>query len=97
MFMIMDDMFKYIENYLNIIIQENGLNEEKIFEKSIITNPEYKNKKGIYIFENKKIYEKALKFYKGLIGSVPARFSILVCNEETTLEELLAFLYLSLL
>ena len=55
------------------------------------------DKKGIFIYGNKNIYEQALKFYKCLVGKIPPKYSILLCNEETTLEELLAFLYLSLL
>ena len=92
---VMNDMFINIESYLTKIINENELNEEKIFENSIIINNDYKDKKGLFIFENKLIYEQTLKFYKYLVGKNPPRYSILICNEETTLEELLAFLYLS--
>ena len=91
----MNDMFINIEIYLTKIINENGLDEEKIFSNSIIVNNNYKDKKGFFIFENKMIYEQTLKFYNCLVGKNPPRYSILVCNEETTLEELLAFLYLS--
>ena len=98
MIIIMNDMFTNIENYLEKIIQENEFNEEKIFENSIITNNDYMDKKGIFIYGNKNIYEQTLKFYKCLVGKIiPPKYSILLCNEETTLEELLAFLYLSLL
>ena len=97
MIIIMNDMFMNIENYLEKIIQENEFNEEKIFENSIITNNDYMDKKGIFIYGNKNIYEQTLKFYKCLVGKIPPKYSILLCNEETTLEELLAFLYLSLL
>ena len=41
------------------------------------------------------IYAQALKFYLELVGNFPPRYSILICNEETTYEELLAFIYLS--
>ena len=92
---VMNEMFLNIENFLTKIINDNGLNEEKIFKDSIITNPDYKSKKGIFIFENKMIYEQTLKFYNSLVGKNPPKYSILICNEETTLEELLAFLYLS--
>ena len=97
MILIMNDMFINIENYLEKITNENDLNEEKIFENSIVTNIDYKEKKGIFIFGNKMIYAQAIKFYIGIVGNYPPRYSILICNEETTLEELLAFLYLSLL
>ena len=35
----------------------------------------------------------AIKFYKSIVGNTPPRYSILICNEETTLEELLTFLF----
>ena len=92
---IMNDMFLNIENFLTKIINKNGLNEEKIFQDSIIINKDYKDKKGLFIFENKMIYEQTIKFYNFLVEKNPPRYSILICNEETTLEELLAFLYLS--
>lgn len=91
----MNIMFLNIENYLTKIINESGLDEEKIFKDSLITNKDYKDEKGFFILENKNIYEQALKFYNSLVGKNPPRYSILVCNDETTLEELLAFLYLS--
>ena len=94
MIIVMNNMFINIENYLTNIINENELNEKKIFKNSII-NEDYKDKRGLFIFENKMIYEQALKFYKYFVGKNPPRYSILICNEETTLEELLAFLYLS--
>ena len=42
MIIIMKDMFQNIEDYLKKIIKENKLDEDKIFEGSIITNNEYK-------------------------------------------------------
>ena len=90
-----NNMFLNIEKNLTRIVNENDLNEEKIFKDSLITNKDYKDKKGIFIHENKMIYEQTVKFYNFLAGKNPPRYSILVCNEETTLEELLAFLYLS--
>ena len=90
-------MFKNIENYLSTIIENNKLNEEKIFKNSIINNKNYEDKNGIFISENKMIYEEAIKFYLQIVGKNPPRYSILICNEETTTEELLAFLYLALM
>ena len=65
-------------------------------ENSIVTNIDYKERKDIFIFWNKIIYAQTIKFYKVILGN-NQRYSILICNEETTLEELLIFLYLSLL
>ena len=89
----MFNMFLNIENNINKIIDENGLYEEIIFENSKITNVVYNETKGFCIFQNKMIYEQTIKFYHCLVGKNSTRYSILICNEETTLEELLAFLY----
>ena len=41
------------------------------------------------------IYEQSIKFYLQILGKNPPRYSILIYNEETTLEELLEFLHLA--
>ena len=42
------------------------------------------------------IYTQAIKLYKDIVGNNFTRYSIFIYNEETTLKELLSFLYLSL-
>ena len=54
-----------------------------------------KKKKNIFIFGNKMIYTQAIKLYKDIVGNNFTRYSIFIYNEETTLKELLSFLYLS--
>ena len=53
---------------------------------------DYKDQKGFFILENKSMYEQALKLYNTLVGSNSPRYSVLICNDETTLEELLVYL-----
>ena len=93
---IMEDMYYNIEEYLQEIMKINNITEEEIFRNSIINNDKYKNKCGFFIKEcGNNIYEKILKFYLYLVGNTPPKFSLLLCNEETTLEELISFIYLA--
>ena len=95
--MLMDDMYDNVENYLKDIMKINNINEKTIFENSIIKNEEYKNKYGFYIFNSgQNIYNYILKFYHGLVGNSPPRFCLMLCNEETSLEEFISFLYLAI-
>ena len=94
---IMKDMYKNVEKYLNQIMSENNITEEDIFEKSKIRNEKYKEKRGLYIFNSgQNIYKYILKFYHCLVGNDPPRFVLLLCNDETSLEEFLSFIYLAI-
>ena len=76
-------------------METNKITQEDIFKNSII-NEKFKDKKGFYIFETgQNIYAYILKFYHYLLGNDPSRFVVLLCNEETSLEEILSFLYLA--
>ena len=92
---LMDDMYKNVEKYLNEIMLINGINERDIFEKSLIKE-KYEKNKGLYIFNaGQNIYKYILKFYYCFVGNDPPRFMLMLCNEETTLEEFISFLYLA--
>ena len=94
---LMEDMYNNVEDYLQNIMKINKIdNDEEIFIKSII-DIEYEDKKGFYIFNSgQNIYKCILKFYHCLVGNDPPRFVLMLCNEETTLEEFLSFLYLAI-
>ena len=95
---IMKEMYENVENYLIEVMYFNKIEEKDIFENSIIKNEKYikNNKKGFFIINSiKNIYKQILNFYHGLVGNDPPRYSLLLCNEETMLEEILSFIYLS--
>ena len=95
---IMNEMYENVEKYLSEVMYFNNINEKDIFENSIIKNEKYikNNKKGFFIINSiKNIYKQILSFYHGLVGNDPPRYSLLLCNEETLLEEILSFIYLS--
>ena len=94
---IMNDMYDNVEKYLEEIMNLNEIKEENIFEDSRIKE-EYsdKNYTGFFIINaGNSIYKYILKFYHYFVGKLPPRYSILLCNEETTLEEIMAFIYLA--
>ena len=93
---IMEEMYYNIEKYLEEIMKINYITQEEIFKSSIIKNKYYEDHKGFFIKNcGNNIYEKILEFYHNLVGNTPPRYSLLLCNEETTLEELISFIYLA--
>ena len=96
---LMREMYENVENYLNEVILLNKIKEEDMYKNSIIKNKNYTSemKKGFFIINciNNNIYKQILKFYHCLVGNDPPRYSVLLCNEETTLEEIVSYIYLS--
>ena len=94
--LIMKDMYKNVENYLTKIMLCNNIEIEEIFKSSRIDEKYNSQKyKGLFITNSENIYKQILKFYYGLVGNEPPRYSLLLCNEETTLEEVISFIYLA--
>ena len=95
----MKNMYNSIENYLAEIMNLNNIKEKNLFEDSIIKNKNYSNEKnrGFYITNaGNNIYQLILKYYHTLVGNSPPRYSLLLCNEETTIEEIMSFMYLTI-
>jgi hypothetical protein len=86
------------ENYLNKILTINDLTLKKIYEKSLITkkikNEDYQ---GLYIYLVQKLEKDLFQIYKYLTSNTPSPQNILLCNEETTIEEIASFLYRAIL
>lgn len=94
--LIMKDMYKNVEDYLTKIMHCNNIKIEEIFKSSKIVEKYNSQKyKGFFIINSENIYKQILKFYYGLVGNEPPRYSLLLCNEETTLEEVISFIYLA--
>jgi hypothetical protein len=53
--------------------------------------------KGIYIYKCEELEKELFQLYKYLTNQTPAAQAILLCNKETTTEELTAFLYRAIL
>ena len=88
------DIYKTIDKYIKIILQENNITSEKIHENNIIKVNEGEPKySGIYTFKAENIQKNVLQLYKYFTKSIPNAQYILFCNKETSNEELTAFLY----
>ena len=90
---IFTDLFNNIEKYLFEILKKNNLKLENVYKNHIIINHKYK---GIFIHQSNN--EKELcQIYKYLTNNIPVKQNILICNKETTNDELTAFLFRALL
>ena len=90
------DFLFNINNYLNILFQRNNVNIDEIYN----LNKVYDNfdlHPGLYRkikFENySELTVEIINLYFNLTGNFPIRNTLLFCNEETTIEQIRAFLY----
>ena len=95
-------LFENIKKFLSDFLNNNNLKLENIYEQNIIQEQYRNNFKGLYIYlvESKEkgevqrgIEEHILNWFNFLTGHPPMAQTVLLCNEETTSEELTAFMY----
>ena len=96
-----ENIFYNIDKYLTKILSKNNLNLPVIYKMNMICkNVGNDEKSGIYLFQsdqhNNRLYIDAFQIYKYLTNSNPKPQYLLFCNNETTNEELTAFLYRSI-
>ena len=95
-------LLENINKFLNEFLDETGISLENIYQQNIIKE-EYKNEFiGLYTYLleddkigeiQKGIEEHILNWYYFLTDHSPMAQTILLCNEETTSEEITAFMY----
>ena len=95
-------LMENINSFLTNFLAKNNITLEKIYEQNMVKkefNGEYK---GLYtkLLEDEKggevqggIEEYILNWYYYLTNNIPMAQTLLLCNEETTSEEITAFLY----
>ena len=88
------DTINNCEKYLQEILKKNDLDLEKIYKQSFIKVGEYK---GVYIYHCVQLEKSVFQIFKYLTNNTPIAQNILLCNRETSLEELTAFLYRAIL
>ena len=91
-----------INNFLKLFLNNNGITMEIIYHQNFIKN-EYQNLfKGLYTYlldddkigeVQKGVEEHILNWFHFLTGNSPMAQTVLLCNEETTSEEITAFMY----
>ena len=87
-------------NYIERIIKNNNLSLEIIYEKTIIkNNGKFRNQeyKGLYVYSCSQVEKELIQLYIYLTGNIPIFQNILLCNKDTSNEEITSFLYRSLL
>ena len=82
------------EKYLNEVLKINNLDLRKIYETTIIRQ-KYIGKKyqGIYTYLFEELEKELFQIYKYLTGNNPIAQNILLCNKDTSKEEIISFLY----
>ena len=96
-----EDLINNIENYFEQILLKNNLTKEDIYKDSLIKS---KGKgydyRGIFLYlcnQSNQIDKDLFCVYKYLTENIPIAQTVLLCNKETTNEELVAFLYRAIL
>ena len=91
------DIFKHMSNYIISLFEKNQLNYKKHFENMLIKGDiKYK---GIYIFKSKylSMEQFILKLFLNKLDKMPIAQNILICSNETPIEELQSFFYRAIL
>ena len=96
-----EDLINNIENCLSQILLNNNLTLEDIYKDSLIKS---KGKgydyRGVFLYlcnQSNQIDKDLFHIYKYLTDNIPIAQTVLLCNKETTNEELVAFLYRAIL
>ena len=80
------------DNFLLDIIKSNNLSLNDIYNKNLMKS-DYNKYKGIYINGCSNLEKEIVQYYKLFTNNLPLSNTLLMCNEETTSEEIIAFLY----
>ncbi|OUM60841.1 hypothetical protein PIROE2DRAFT_13322 [Piromyces sp. E2] len=90
----LNQMYTAVSSYLKYLYKENNVSFEKINKNALILN---NNKKGIYSYSCKleEIERNTVYCAIDLTGNLPLAQTVLYCNEETTEDEIISFIYKS--
>ena len=90
-----------INNYLKNLLKINNISLKAIYEQNIIKK-EFSDLKGVYTYllqdnereqSRKGVEEYILNCYSDFTSNLPMAQTLLLCNEETTSEEITAFMH----
>ena len=93
-------LLENINQFLKTFLENNKITLDLIYKQNIIKD-KYKNEfKGLYTYLlkddkdiQKGVEEHILNWFHFLTGNPPMAQTVLLCNEETTSEEIIAFMY----
>ena len=89
---IFEDMLNNCELFLNYVLTENQLKIEDIYETNKIKRPGYEGL-HLYYMKVEDMEKEIIEWYELLTGNIPTAHTTLLCNEDTTIEEIIAFLF----
>ncbi len=93
-----NDIILNCEIFLNKIFKLNKLTFEIIYKDTIIEHKATFGKyKGVYIYSSENLEKDIFQIYKYFTFHNPVAQNILLCNKDTTNEEITAFLYRAIL
>ena len=89
------DSIENINNYLELLLKENSVDIEHIYNANRILN-NIELSPGLYKIEkdpNTDLNIDLISLYINLTGNLPIANTLLLCNEQTTKEEIISFFY----
>jgi len=89
---IFEDMLNNCELFLTYILTENKLKIEDIYESNKIKRPGYEGL-HLYYMKVEDMEKEIIEWYELLTGNIPTAHTTLLCNDDTTIEEIIAFLF----
>ena len=93
-----EDMINNINNFFETILKKEYSDINEIYKDSLINEKKIGNKyKGVYLYLCDKLEKDLFQIYKYLTDKNPVAQTILLCNKETTNEELTSFIYRAIL
>jgi len=87
-------------DFIKKVLKENNLSLRKIYNKALIKKkPKLENEeyKGFYVYSCNKVEKEIIQLYIYLTENIPISQNILLCNKNTSNEEITAFLYRAIL
>jgi hypothetical protein len=81
------------EKFLNEVLKINNIKLEDIYNNTLIKKDIKEKYRGLYTFLCEKLEKDLFQIYKYLTGNIPIAQNILLCNKDTTNEEITSFIY----
>ena len=92
------DIINNCDRYLSEILKKNKISYYTIYQYSLIRQKAIIGKyKGIYTYLSESLEKEIFQIFKYLTKINPVAQNILLCNKDTTSEEIIAFLYRAIL
>ena len=90
------NFIEHCEIFLDDILKKNSLSLESIYQQNKFKE-EYKKYKGIYLNGCTNLENEIILWYKYFTNNIPLACTLLLCNQDTSSEEIISFLYRAIL